>query len=72
MTKTTLKEIKLTRAIDVTHWSNDDLYELRKVDRFENVSYSLGANGINGALFKDANGNYYKVVGRSSALFILL
>ena len=71
MKKTTLKAIKNTAAIDITTADNDILYSLNP--RLENIAYSHGTYGINGLLCRDIyNGQLYKIVSRSMALFIVL
>ena len=58
-------------AIDLTHKSSNELYEMQKVHHFEQVAYAAGIYGINAALYRDENGTIYAITCRSTALFCL-
>lgn len=73
MKRMTQKEIKrfvaLGVAEDITYLSFDDCNALRKAHSFTTLNVSMGVYGMNGALFKDENGNLYAITSRSSTLF---
>ena len=62
MLKLTLKEIKNYNCEDITAKSE-------KIDGLEVVGLSYGVYGMNGGLFKDKDGNFYKITSRCSNLF---
>ena len=73
MVKTTLKDIKYFRAFDVTNKSTDELYKLLSDEKgVTQIAYSAGGYGVNGLLVQgNSSGRLYKVIARTSALFIL-
>ena len=66
MLKTTQKEIKKFPAIDITTWRDEKLAEL---PRLEEIAYSIGIYGCNAKLFRGTDGEFYKIVGRTTNLF---
>lgn len=71
MLETTLKDIKKAYAIDITNYSNEQLYELRKHNLLT-VAFSTGLYGLNGLLVIDwTTEQLYKVTARTNAIFIL-
>lgn len=69
MRKVTQKFIKEFEAIDITTKSFEELQTLHKNIDYEVVYISTGIYGMNGAILKDADGFYYKITARNSALF---
>ena len=67
----TLKEIKNTKAVDITTKKFDDVETLRKAEHgFSTIETSHGTYGINGALLQGCEtGTLYKVTCRNSILF---
>lgn len=74
--KTTLTDIrnliKTGAARDITGLDFTAIEFLRKHEQLETIAYSVGIYGINGALFKAANGDLYAIKARSTALFQLI
>lgn len=74
--KTTLSYIrnlvKSGAAHDITSLDFYAIEFLRKTLNLEKIAYSIGIYGINGALFKDNNGELYAITSRSTALFQLV
>jgi hypothetical protein len=60
--KITLKQIRQMNAIDIT--TADRIPGLRIIAK------SFGVYGMNGAILTDDQGNLYKIVGRTSSLFM--
>lgn len=58
----TKKEIKNFDAIDITT-------KKEKIENLEIFAKSYGIYGMNGAILKDRNGNFYKIIDRVSNLF---
>ena len=73
MIKTTQKDIKNCNAIDVTSKSTDELYKLLSDERgATQIAYSANAYGVSALLVHgNSSGRLYKVLARTSALFIL-
>ena len=69
MKKTTRKAIRATCAIDITNYSFDQADELMNKHNLQIVAMSFGVYGMNGALFKDENGELYKITARNTTLF---
>ena len=69
MMKTTRKAICETYAMDITNYSFDQANELMNKHNLQIVAMSFGVYGMNGALFKDENGELYKITARNSTLF---
>lgn len=71
MRKYTQKEIKnfvaLGLAENITNCSFEEANELRRRG-LEQVGYSCGTYGINGALFQDDGGQLYAITARNSRL----
>lgn len=57
-----LKEIKAYNCEDISN-------KKEKIDGLEVVGISYGVYGVNGGLFKDKDGNFYKITSRCSNLF---
>ena len=78
--RVTQKEIKRylyecgtnTKTVDCTHMGTDDYKKIIEEEGWlEEVAYSCGVYGCNGAFFIGHNtGNYYIITTRSTALFI--
>ena len=66
MLKVTQKEIKKFPAIDITMWRDEKTQEL---PRLEEIAYSIGVYGCSGKLFYGTDGNFYKIISRSTNLF---
>lgn len=60
--KITLKQIRQMNAIDIT--TADRIPGLRIIEK------SFGIYGMNGAILTDDQGNLYKIIGRTSSLFM--
>lgn len=58
----TQKQIKQTPAIDIT--------TADRVTGIHFIAKSYGVYGMNGGLLADNNGNLYKIIGRTSSLFM--
>ena len=73
VTQKTIKSmINSGHAIDVTNWSDSELYRLlENSERIEKPYYSHGINGCNGAVIS-CDGQLYAVASRCSNMFILL
>ena len=70
MMKTTQKDIRATRAIDLTHAKWETLQEV--APHLEKIAYACGIYGINAALYRHREtGALYKVTTRSTAIFAL-
>ena len=69
MMKTTQKAIRETYAIDITNYSFDQADELMNKHNLQTIAMSFGVYGMNGALFKDENGELYKITARNTTLF---
>ena len=69
MIKTTQKEIRKTRATNITNYSFDQANELMNTHALRAIAMSFGVDGMNGALFQDENGELYKITARNSTLF---
>ena len=69
MKKTTRKAIRATCAIDITNYSFDQANDLMNTHNLQIVAMSFGVYGMNGALFKDENGELYKITARNTTLF---
>lgn len=66
-----LKDIKNYPAVDITAADPAIVYEIAAGRRTVAISYgTYGANGI--VVYNDRTGQFYKIVGRTSNLFILL
>ena len=76
MRKYRQKELKEYAALgfaqNVTYYDNDKYRDLIKEEgALDQIGYSTGIYGKNGALYQGKNtGNYYVITSRSSALFI--
>lgn len=76
MRKYRLKELKEYAvrgfAQDVTYYDNDKYHALlEKESQLEQIGYSTGIYGKNGALYQGRDtGSYYVITSRSAALFI--
>lgn len=71
--KTTLRDIRNTRAVDLTNTSSTEIYKLLETIDKVKIAYSVGIYGLNGCLIQDAKtGQLYKVTAHSAALFILM
>ena len=72
MIKTTLKEIKLQFAVDITNWKSEELKQLKNnLGDYKIEAYSVGIYGCNGELiYSSTLDRYYKVTARTAALFI--
>lgn len=68
MLKTRLKDIRELEAIDL---SNSTTADLDTLPALKQIAYSVGTYNITGGVWIDEAGKLYKVVGRSSILFIL-
>ena len=66
MLKVTQKEIKNFHAVDITTWGDEKLAEL---PRLKEIAYSIGVYGCNGKAFRGTDGEFYKIVGRTTNLF---
>ena len=66
---TARKAIKEICATDITKYSFDQVNELMYAHTLRTVATSYGVYGINGALFKDENGELYKITERNNTLF---
>lgn len=62
MLKLTKKEIKNFDALDITT-------EKEKRAGLSVFAMSFGVYGMNGAILKDENGNFYKITDRTTQLF---
>ena len=69
MMKTTQKAIRETCAIDITNYSFDQANDLMNAHKLQTIAMSFGIYGMNGALFKDENGELYKITARNTTLF---
>lgn len=75
--KTTLTEIKIFvengLAEDITHYSFDQINELRKNTWFDTIAYARGVYGLNGIVLRDHNtGKMYAITSRTNALFQMI
>ena len=71
MMKVRLKDIKEFNAIDLTHAERDELLRVHQGRQI--IAFSFGVNGCNGVVVENLyDGKLYKVVGRCSALLMLL
>ena len=75
--KVTQKEIRnylheTSKAVDCTHMNNDDYRKIIEEEGWlEEIAYSCGVYGYNGAFFIGHNtGKYYIIADRSTALYI--
>lgn len=57
-------------AQDITNYSFEQANALYN-SGIERIGYSAGIYGINGALFKDEEGNLYAITARNTTLFQL-
>lgn len=57
-------------ALDITNYSFEQAKALYNCG-IEQIGYSTGIYGINGALFKDKEGNMYAITARNTTLFQL-
>jgi len=77
MSKYTQKQLRALvasgQAEDVTRIDNDEYWQLKlKEGLLDQVGYSSGVYGLNGALLQGYNtGTLYAVTARTTALFIL-
>ena len=69
MMKTTQKAIRETCATNITDYSFDQANDLMKKHNLQTIAMSFGVHGMNGALFKDENGDRYKITARNTTLF---
>ena len=69
----TQKEIREFPATDITNWISEDVVTLVRTQPLQEIAYSSGKYGCNGCLVLDkATGEFFKVVNRSTNLFILM
>lgn len=74
MLKTSIKDIREFRAVDITYASQEELDDIVKKSegKMATIAISTGVYGRNGSLYCDLkNGIFYKVCSRSTALFYL-
>ena len=69
MKKTTRKAIRETYAMDITHYSFNQVNELMTAHTLRTIAMSFGVYGMNGALFEDEKGELYKITSRNTTLF---
>lgn len=65
-----LKEIRAFIAEDATDYSFEKMEQILK-DGHTVLIYSYGIYGMNGALFQTKDGTFYKIIGRSTNLWII-
>lgn len=73
--KTTLKDIRRYPATDISEMKYNAVRSLAdKIGwRKTTIAYSVGVYGVNGLVFMDREtGELYKVIGRTTALFMFL
>ena len=74
MEKYTQKQLKnlvaAGAAQDITNY-NFEQADVLYSNGIEQIGYSAGIYGINGALFKDKGGNMYAITARNTTLFQL-
>ena len=62
MKQMTQKQIKQTNAKDITNSP--------RINGIHFIAKSYGVYGMNGGLLADNEGNLYKIIGRTSSLFM--
>lgn len=72
--KTTLKDIKDFRAVDLTTYDTNSIYTLLDEEKtFKLVAYAVGIYGINGVVVQGYTSNtLYKITSRNNNLFIIV
>ena len=68
---TTQKQIKNTYAVDITHYDDKTIKELRQKEQyFDEVAWSKGLYGVNGLLLQGHNtGTLYKITARVTSIY---
>jgi hypothetical protein len=72
--KVTQKQLKELQVKDITKLTNEEVLQLKKDEGgFFEVAYSIGEGGTNGLLLQGLKTKeLYKLVGRTSTIFLLM
>ena len=70
VTQRAIREMEVD--IDVTNWSNDDVYELLRNDpKYSRVCCSIGVYGVNAVVVRLESGRLVKSTSRNPNTFII-